>query len=241
MPSLSLYVDVQARQFVRGFTNPLPATIPDVYLLDSLNLTIYFLHATGVPSAPYSYLNYSTSTVKALLGVVAGIPQTGSFTLSDGASTSTPIPFNAIGPIQVQQALEYLTQWTTPIVAGTISGPYRITNSVNGVLSALTGNPSELLPTSQIIISRLAPGSSTTPAVNLVRLALAPFANQATWTIGGSPSYSFSGEVTPDPNTIQQFLGQYLSMEIYLQIQVTTGSDVETLALTQFKMLNELL
>lgn len=240
MPSLSLYIDVQARQFVQGFTNTLPAVIPDVYLGDSLNLTLFFLQQTGVSSAPYTYINYSASTVKAVLGIVAGVPNYGTFCLTDGATISGAIPYND-NPIDVEAQVDLISSWTTPAVFGGIGGPWTITNSINGALPVLTSTNNQLAPSSRVVITQQAAGSSTSPAVNIVRLSLNPAAQQTTWTIAGTPTFSFTGKLTPDPVTMQQLMGIFLQFKFSLQIQVTTGSDVETLAETQVTFLNELL
>lgn len=237
MPSLSLYVDVQARQLVQGFTNPLPATLPSVTIGDSINLTVYFLQQTGVSSAPYTYLNYSTSTVQAILGIIAGIPLGGTFTLTDGTTSSGNIPYND-STFDVQQKIASITSWTSAGVIGGIGGPWAIQNGVNGALPALQVGVNALTPASLVLITQVSPGSPTTPAINLVTLALNAIALEDSWTVGGSPSYAFTGSLLPNQVTLRELMGQLLQLSFSFNIVVSTGGGVETLVSTPFNVKN---
>ena len=237
MPSLSLYVDTTARQLVKSFTDPTPAILPTVALGDTLTLNIIFMAQTGVSSAPYSYLNYSAITTKALLGIIAGVPNFGVFTLTDGTNVSGPIPYND-NPIDVQAQFASVASWTSTSVTGGIGGPWRIQNGVNGALPTLSGDASQLAPSSTLVITRQAVGGANTPAVQIVRLALNPIASQTTWNNAGTPTFALSGRLSPDPVTMQELAGTLLTFNLSLQIVTINGTDVETLVSTTLTMSN---
>lgn len=220
MPSLSYYFDTTDRLFVKSFIDPTPVSQQTANISDSINLSIYFLAQTGVSSAPYTYLNLSASTVKAILGIIAGIPSYGSFCLTDGTTTSGAIPFND-NPTDVQTQMANVLSWNNPTVVGGIGGPWIITAGVNGTLAPLTATLNQLAPSSVVLVTNQSSGSSTSPAVNLVRLALNPIAEQTTWTNLGTPTYGFTGGLSLNPVAIQELMGGFLSMSFAFSVQET--------------------
>lgn len=240
MPSLALYVDLQARQLVQGFTNPQPATLPAINIADTINTTLYFLNQTGVSSAPYSYANLSASSIKEILGIIAGIPTHGTFCLTDGTKVSGKIPYND-NSLDVQGQMAAVTSWSNPSVEGIVGGPWRIVAGTYGALPALTAVNNNLAPSSVVVITQASAGSSTGPAVNVVRLALNPVAEQTAFTNVGSPTYAFTGAFTPNPVTLQQLMGTFLSLSFSFQIQVITAGDTETYVDTVITLKNTLL
>jgi len=204
MPSLSLNIDVQNRQLVRGFSNSIGAQLPNVFLGDTLPLTMRFMSPTTDPSNPYVDVDYSSAFVEVGVGAVGGVPTGGTFKLSDTASSqnTAAIPYNSTAAA-VQSAINsaLTTNWSTATVSGPTGGPWIITNGANGAQPLLAGNSSLLTPLSSVQVLELIAGTSTNPEVqqiNLIRQVLA-YAN--TWSAGPAAGSAITSLQSGGPAT----------------------------------------
>jgi len=243
-PTISLFIDVQNRQLIRGFTNSTPAILPVVYQGDTVTLAMRFMQATGVSSAPYTDLDYSAAAVTVAVGEIGAVPTSGTFTLTDTSATQTTaaLPYNATAQ-QVQSAVQaaLTSHWSTATVLGNAGGPYTITNGVNGVQTALIGSSHTLSPASSIVITPTQVGTDSLPDVQYARLTLNPIALQNTWTASFSPDV-LTGNLSLDTASIEEVIGNLPSICTTLSIQVIpVGGEAFTVYQRNFTIENDLI
>lgn len=208
-PTIPLFIDVQNKQLVRSFTSTTPAVLPPVYYGDTLNLKMEFLQATGVPSAPYTDIDYSDAAVTVSVGNIGARPFNGDFTITDTDANQTTgvLAYNATSA-QVQAAIQaaLTTNWLLATVYGGTGGPYTVTNGANGSHSALIGTSVSLEPPASIVINTLQPGTGSTPQMEYVTLSVNPLALQDTWTASSGPDV-LQGLIALTSSNLEQVLG----------------------------------
>jgi hypothetical protein len=64
MLARKFFIDVQSRAFVTSGTSTFPLAAPVFFDEDVESIELYFMEPTGNDNAPYSYLDYSSNTVK---------------------------------------------------------------------------------------------------------------------------------------------------------------------------------
>ncbi len=243
-PSVSLFIDVQNRQLVRSFTSTVPALLPVAYQGDTLNLTLRFLQATGVPSAPYTDIDYSAAAVTVAAASLDAKPTYGQFTITDtGASqTTAPLPYNATAA-QVQSAIQtgLTTHWSTATVYGGTSGPFTITNGANGAQTLLIGTSLTLEPASSVAVDNLQTGDTDTVAQQLLLLSVNPFALQTSWVASFNPDV-LSGTLSLDTSSLELLMSDSPSLCSFFSIKVVPASGSPfTVFQTNFIVKNDLI
>jgi hypothetical protein len=201
MPQLSLFIDLQNKQLVRGFNNSIQTSLPSVFQGDTLQLFLRFLNPNPAGSAtvPYVDADESTATVEAAIGTIGGEPAGGTFTLEDPDATQTTaaISYNATAAtVQAAIIAALTTNWSTAIVTGNPGGPWIVTNGVNAARSALVLNGTALTPASQgdVIVQQAGTGSE--PAIQYFKLQLSPIAYQDAWTPNPAPTITVANVQT---------------------------------------------
>jgi len=199
MPLLSLFVDLQNKQLVRGFSNAIQTSLPACFQGDTLTLFLRFMNPTGNSSVPYVDADESSAAIEAAIGIVGGVPTGGTFTLTDpdAPQTTAPIAYNVDGPaLQTAIRAGLTTNWSLATVTGVTGGPWTVTNGANATRSALVLVGTALTPAAQgdVIIQQA--GSGSTPAIQYALLQLSPIAYQDTWTPYAAPTITVANVQT---------------------------------------------
>jgi hypothetical protein len=188
MPQTNLFVNVNASSvenaLVRSVNDATPVPFPEIALGDNRAYNLYFVDGLG-NYAPFSgsagYIPY--------VGIGPfGQPSGGTFTLTFGGYTTAALAWN-ISPASLQTALQGLTSIGSGNCTVTgVAGQYYIVTFVGSLggqpIAAITANPANLTPTSNIDVATITAGSSA-PATNAVQ-SIAPSVNPwiftDTWT-----------------------------------------------------------
>jgi len=226
-PQVSLFIDVDNRQLVRSSSSTVPASLPLAYQGDTLTLKLRFMRATGVPSAPYTDVDYSSAAITVAASLLAAKPTYGHFTITDtdAGQTTAQLQYNATAT-QVQAAIQsaLTTNWHTATVYGGTGGPFVITNGVNGVQTALIGTSQTLEPASSVAVDVLQDGDTDLPAQQLLLLSVNPFALQTTWTPSFAPDV-LTGTLSLDTSSLEALIGDKPTLCALLSIKVVPVSD----------------
>ncbi len=109
----SLYVDIVNKRLVAGFATNTDAPEQVFRRTNEPTLQIQFLQPVAVASIfgnisqPFTYVDYSASTVALAVGDVKARPASGTFTLTYGANTTPSLAYD-ISPAALQTAVNLL-------------------------------------------------------------------------------------------------------------------------------------
>lgn len=181
-----LFVNVQAGSIasalVRSPTNLSPVSFPSLVIGDQRDYEIYFVDGLG-GYAPWSG---DASYIPMLAIGDCGYPSGGTFTLTFGANTTTPLAYNA-SPAAVQTALQGLASIGSGnvLVSGT-AGKYYVAE-FTGTLAAtnvseILANFDGLTPAGTVEVSTLVVGGAGINEQQLLNLAINPITYADDWT-----------------------------------------------------------
>lgn len=176
---LNLYVDSERGALVSGFTSTIPATVAPFKFGDSVPVTCRVLTPdTSSSIRPYKEFDLTNREIRLGIGVPAGLPTVGTFTLTYGANTTSALAFDA-DAAAVQTALNALASITSAggvTVTKPNDGVYRIVFNTAGDRTAISGDTSSLYPTTGAFIGAAQQGTGSLKEIVLVSLETQPAA-----------------------------------------------------------------
>lgn len=227
----SLYINANATDpaaaFVLSETSPSPTAVPQFRLGDVETINLYLVDGEGGFDANSGG---GGLTVKLGLGSKAAEPTGGTYTLTDGTDTTTSLAYNADAST-IQTALNALNTSTGPFgdtvtVEGTFPA-FKITFDSNGAQSNITVGTNSLTPASGISIAEVTAGDGSTQEVQSLYLAQSPVVYRDTW---GSVTNGWQGQVNFNTYELRDFLDGGETAEIWLEVEITNGTDRVTRA-----------
>jgi hypothetical protein len=240
--SCKFWVDTVAKRLVSGFNSSTPADTYRFFQGDTPSVDIVFLEPTGDVFAPYKVKKYIGAAVRVGVGKPA-VPTSGTFPLKDAAQSTAAIACNA-SAAAVQSAVRagLTTRWSAAVVTGPDGGPWRIDRGVTGSAPALTADPANLVPDSEVLIKVRRDGSSTQNALQTVSLQQLSAAYSDTWT-PFAQHRGFTGELSFDTEGVDQMIGAAAEVtDAIIEIEVTrAGCKPETLVHETCTVINDLL
>lgn len=176
---LNLYVDSERGALVSGFTSTIPATLAPFKFGDSVPVICRVLTPdTSSSIRPYKEFDLTDRELRVGIGVPAGLPTVGTFTLTYGANTTAAISFDA-DAAAVQTALNALASITSAggvTVTKPNDGAYRIVFNTAGDRTAISGDTSSLYPTTGAFIGVAQQGTGSLKEIVVISLETQPAA-----------------------------------------------------------------
>jgi hypothetical protein len=179
-----LFIDLTNNRLAASETNLAPAAPPVFTKGDNGTFNLYFLQATGIINAPFTVVDRSTTSVKLGIGSRSGLPETGDYTLTFGANTTSAIPAAATAG-QISTALNALTSISSAggvTVTGALDDHFTIRFTTAGTRGSFTADVSQVIPDTVAVIDERLAGSATAKEVAEIQLRLTPAVFQPTWT-----------------------------------------------------------
>jgi hypothetical protein len=179
-----LFIDLTNNRLAASETNLAPAAPPVFTKGDNGTFNLYFLQATGIINAPFTVVDRSTTNVKLGIGSRSGLPETGDYTLTFGANTTSAIPAAATAG-QISTALNALTSISSAggvTVTGALEDHFTIRFTTAGTRGSFTADVSQVIPDTVAVIDERLAGSATAKEVAEIQLRLTPAVFQPTWT-----------------------------------------------------------
>jgi hypothetical protein len=179
-----LFIDLTNNRLAASETNLAPAAPPVFTKGDNGTFNLYFLQATGIINAPFTVVDRSTTSVKLGIGSRSLLPETGDYTLTFGANTTSAIPAAATAG-QIATALNALTSISSAggvTVTGALEEHFTIRFATAGTRGSFTADVSQVIPDTVAVIDERLAGSATVKEVAELQLRLTPAVFQPTWT-----------------------------------------------------------
>jgi len=179
-----LFIDLTNNRLAASETNLAPAAPPVFTKGDNGTFNLYFLQATGIINAPFTVVDRSTTSVKLGIGSRSLLPETGDYTLTFGANTTSAIPAAATAG-QISTALNALTSISSAggvTVTGALDDHFTIRFATAGTRGSFTADVSQVIPDTVAVIDERLAGSATAKEVAEIQLRLTPAVFQSTWT-----------------------------------------------------------
>jgi len=179
-----LFIDLTNNRLAASETNLAPAAPPVFTKGDNGTFNLYFLQATGIINAPFTVVDRSTTSVKLGIGSRSLLPETGDYTLTFGADTTSAIPAAATAG-QVATALNALTSISSAggvTVTGALEDHFTIRFATAGTRGSFTADVSQVIPDTVAVIDERLAGSATAKEVAEIQLRLTPAVFQSSWT-----------------------------------------------------------
>jgi hypothetical protein len=179
-----LFIDLTNNRLAASETNLAPAAPPVFTKGDNGTFNLYFLQATGIINAPFTVVDRSTTSVKLGIGSRSLLPETGDYTLTFGANTTSAIPAAATAG-QISTALNALTSISSAggvTVTGALEDHFTIRFTTAGTRGSFTADVSQVIPDTVAVIDERLAGSATAKEVAEIQLRLTPAVFQPTWT-----------------------------------------------------------
>ena len=245
MATIKLYINTDrgdiSRAFVKSTSEPTASALPpDLVAGNKRNIEVYLIDSAGNYDARSGASNYALSIGA---GPLAGTPSSGTFTLTDGTSTTTAIAFNA-GAQVVEDALNALNSGAGPHsqlvdVTSTYDGNYRVKFRTTGAVANLSGDASELSPASAVVIDEAVAGDGSTKEQQYIRLLRQPAIFQDTFT---QIANGWSGELSANNARVLELMAGRDTIAIPLDVELTeTGNEPETIARGNMLLSNEVI
>lgn len=185
---LKLFVDFAGNQLLTGVNANPNGYLPRFVLGDSLTVDLHLVELTGDTAFPAVEISTddlagASSSATLALGSLETVPTSGTFSLTYGANTTSPIPYNATAA-QVSTALNALASVVSAggVAVSQVGEGYRIAFNTNGVRTAFASTTSALVPKSSAIVVESTVGSVSSPSVQVVRLRVNPVALVNSWS-----------------------------------------------------------
>jgi len=179
-----LFIDLTNNRLAASETNLSPAAAPVFTKGDNGTFNLYFFE-TGTDFTPtLNIVNRDASTVKLGIGSRDGLPETGDYTLTFGANTTSAIPAAATAG-QISTALNALTSISSAggvTVTGALDDHFTIRFATAGTRGSFTADVSQVIPDTVAVIDERLAGSATAKEVAELQLRLTPAVFQSSWT-----------------------------------------------------------
>ena len=245
MATIKLYINTDrgdiSRAFVKSTSEPTANVLPpDLVAGNKRNIEVYLIDSAGNYDARSGAANYALSIGA---GPLAGTPSSGTFTLTDGTSTTTALAFNA-GAQAVEDALNALNSNAGPHsqlvdVTSTYDGNYRVKFRTTGAVANLSGDASELSPASAVVIDEAVAGDGSTKEQQYIRLLRQPAIFQDSFT---QIANGWSGELSANNARVLELMVGRDTIAIPLDVELTeTGNEPETIARGNMLLSNEVI
>ena len=245
MATIKLYINTDrgdiSRAFVKSTSEPIAdSNVPALVAGNKRNIEVYLIDSAGNYDARSGASNYALSIGA---GPLAGTPSSGTFTLTDGTSTTTALAFNA-GAQVVEDALNALNSGAGPHsqlvdVTSTYDGNYRVKFRTTGAVANLSGDASELSPASAVVIDEAVAGDGSTKEQQYIRLLRQPAIFQDTFT---QIANGWSGELSANNARVLELMAGRDTIAIPLDVELTeTGNEPETIARGNMLLSNEVI
>ena len=245
MATIKLYINTDrgdiSRAFVKSTSEPTTdSNVPALVAGNKRNIEVYLIDSAGNYDARSGASNYALSIGA---GPLAGTPSSGTFTLTDGTSTTTALAFNA-GAQAVENALNALNSNAGPHsqlvdVTSTYDGNYRVKFRTTGAVANLSGDASELSPASAVVIDEAVAGDGSTKEQQYIRLLRQPAIFQDTFT---QIANGWSGELSANNARVLELMAGRDTIAIPLDVELTeTGNEPETIARGNMLLSNEVI
>jgi len=169
---LSLVVDAEQGLLKASFLSQLQGNLPRFPFGDSIPLSVRLCRPTlGNPSQPWQEIDLTGQSVRAAIGIPAGKPSAGTFTLSYGGDTTGPLAFNATA-VAIQTALNALASIIAAghvTVEATATNLFQVNFTAAGVRTDIASDTAALYPPTGSLIVRSQTGTDELPEVLLIR------------------------------------------------------------------------
>jgi len=200
-----IYINSQPASTARALYTQLTPQMPDFVIGDTREVDIYIINPSGTLE---SFSGSASYAVVAAIGNVGAIPTSGTFTLTYGADTTSAIDYDATAA-EVQAALNLLASIISAggvVVTGTTGG-FRIVFNNVGTRTAITGDGTNLNPSSSVFAMNAEAGDGSTRSIQLLRVRQTVIAFQDTWTqILDGDSNPIGWRAMIDTNTVESAL-----------------------------------
>ena len=245
MATIKLYINTDrgdiSRAFVKSTSEPTANALPpDLVAGNKRNIEVYLIDSAGNYDARSGASNYALSIGA---GPLAGTPSSGTYTLTDGTSTTTALAFNA-GAQAVEDALNALNSGAGPHsqlvdVTSTYDGNYLVKFRTTGAVANLSGDASELSPASAVVIDEAVAGDGSTKEQQYIRLLRQPAIFQDSFT---QIADGWSGELSANNARVLELMAGRDTIAIPLDVELTeTGNEPETIARGNMLLSNEVI
>ena len=185
---LKLFIDFAGNQLLAGVNANPSGSRPRFVLGDSLTVDLHLVELTGDTNFPAveiaaDDLGGASSTATLALGALETVPTSGTFSITYGANSTSPLAFNASAS-SVSTALNALASVVSAggVAVAQVGEGYRIAFNSAGVRSAFTVTTSALVPRSSAIVVESTVGTVSAPSVQVVRLRANPVALVNSWS-----------------------------------------------------------
>jgi hypothetical protein len=192
---LNFFLDIPNRRLIRDFFSNLEIIPRPMIQGDTVHLRIIGVEPNigSDPTRPWRYVPLPTALYFGLGPVGVG-PTLGTFTLTFGADTTSPLAFN-ISSAALTTALNALASITTAggvDVTGPNSGPFQIVFRTNGAQSNISADADLLYPLSGIQTYDARAGDAGTPAIQVLVIDRQPAALAQTFTVIAAPGITIT-------------------------------------------------
>ena len=206
------------RSIVAGINQPQREAPAGAFVAgSSYDTNIYFVLNDGTYDAASGQAGQDVQVAISTIGK----PQSGTFTLTDGTDTTTPIEYGASG-LDVQTALNALNTDTGPFadlvdVVKQSDTQYAITFRTLGAQTVLSGSTVSLFPESTPTASIAVDGDGTTYAQQIIEITRQPAIYQQTWDV---VTNGFNGTLALNTTRLLQSLVLEAGQPFYLEVKL---------------------
>ena len=179
-----LFIDLTNNRLAASETNLSPAAPPVFTKGDNGTFNLYFFESGTDFTPTLNIVNKDAATVKLGIGTRSGLPETGDYTLTFGANTTTAIPAAATAG-QISTALNAISSVISAggvTVTGALDEHFTIRFATAGTRGSITADVSQVIPDTVAVIDERVAGSATAKEVAEIQLRLTPAVFQSTWT-----------------------------------------------------------
>jgi len=185
---LKLFVDFAGNQLLSGVNANSSGYRPRFVLGDTLTVDLHLVELTRNTDFPAVEISTddlagASSSATLALGSLETLPTSGTFSLTFGANTTSPLSFNA-SAAQVSTALNALASVVSAggVAVAQVGESYRIAFNSFGVRTAISATTDALVPKASAIVVESTVGTGSAPSVQVVRLRVNPVALLNSWT-----------------------------------------------------------
>jgi hypothetical protein len=185
---LKLFVDFAGNQLLSGVNANSSGYRPRFVLGDTLTVDLHLVELTRNTDFPALEISTddlagASSSTTLALGSLETLPTSGTFSLTFGANTTSPLSYTATAA-QVSTALNALASIVSAggVAVAQVGESYRIAFNSFGVRTAISATTDALVPKASAIVVESTVGTGSAPSVQVVRLRVNPVALLNSWT-----------------------------------------------------------
>jgi hypothetical protein len=201
---LKLFVDFAGNQLLTGVNANPSGYRPRFVLGDTLTVDLHLVELTRNTEFPAVEISTddlagASSSTTLAVGSLETVPTSGTFSLTFGANTTSPLSYNATAA-QVSTALNALASVVSAggVAVSQVGEGYRIAFNSAGVRTAISATTSALVPKASAIVVESTVGTVSAPSVQVVRLRVNPVALLNSWAAVPSASATLTNVRTWD-------------------------------------------